>query len=283
MNKPVFFFLLVAALAIPAVPAWAEQDVSQQVRSLQQQIQALRNGSIQSNSSAAQAIASLQDLQTQFEALKASIDANAHLIRTHTDNMDLKLHDMDARIAALEERLAIQGKQVTTAVSTVAPEAAAEAELYQAGLNQINNSAFLKAIGTFKKFMTKFPKSDYSANAQYWIAECYFAMRDFEQAIKEFEILKEKYPRSDKVPAALLKQGYAFIELDMVSDAKLFLNNLIKRYPRTKESKEAKDRMERMEKLKESERKARTTGDVPLAPGVEVPDETKKNAQEKYR
>lgn len=281
--KKIVFLTVVLVFSI-MLPCFAADDVGNQIKSLQQQMTALREGSIQSNNNAAQAIAALQELQIQYEALKASIDANSHLIRITADNLNLKMQESEARVGALEERLKIQGKQVASAVSTVAPEAAAEAELYQAGLNQINNSEFLKAIATFKKFMKKFPDSEYAASAQYWIGECYFAMRDYEQAIKEFQVLKDNYRKSDKIPPALLKQGYSFIELDMESDARLFLNELIKKYPSTKESKEAKERLQRMQDLKDaSKKKAESEGEVPLAPGVAVPDDTKKFSEEKYR
>lgn len=276
--------ILVAIVGALLYPTFSYCDaVSDQLKNMQLQIQALRQGSIQSNSGGAEAVAAVQALQVQFEAVKASIDANKHFIESQTENLSLRLGEMDARMAALEERLAIQGKQVTAAVAAVAPEAANEAELYQTALNQINKSEFLKAIATLKTFKKKFPKSDYNGSAQYWIGECFFTMRDYEQAIKEFENLKKAYPRSEKMPAALLKQGYAFIELDMQSDANIFLNTLIGQYPRSREANEAKDRLERMKKTMEEARATPQTGAVPLAPGVKVPEKEWKNSQEKYR
>lgn len=266
MKKAVLFFIIGLALIFAAPAARAQENLG-----------SLTNPSTDVRVTLAQTVAELNDLKSQIEALKASIESNSHLIRSQTDSTSLKLSDMDARIGSLEDRLTIQSRQVTSAVSTVAPEAAAEAEMYQAGLNQINSSEFLKSIATFQKFMEKYPKSPYVSNAQYWIAECYFAMRDYELAIKQFQVLIDTYPKSEKVPAALLKQGYSFIELEMESDAKLFLDKLIKKYPHTKEAKEAKERLERAEKMKE-EAKAKpvnTTGGIPLAPGVQVPEDNK--------
>ena len=39
------------------------------------------------------------------------------------------------------------------------------------------------------------------------------------------------YPQGDKVPSALLKQGFAFLELGDRVDAKLLLQKVIKEYP----------------------------------------------------
>ena len=131
MKRVVSFFVIIVVLGLGTLPV-AAQDYGAEIQSLKQQIAALRGGSIQSNDGAAQAANALQELQIQFESVKGAIDSNSHVIRSATEGMNLKLRDMEARIAALEERLAIQGRQVTSAVSTVAPEAAAEAELYQA-------------------------------------------------------------------------------------------------------------------------------------------------------
>ena len=230
--------------------------------------------------SLANAVSEIQELKHQFQALRATIESNSHLIRSQTDGVNLKLNDMDARIGSLEERLKIQGRQVTSAISTVAPEIAAEAELYQAALNQVNASEFLKAIATFKKFKQKFPKSQYVSNSQYWIGECYFAMRDFEMAIKEFQNMIDSYRRSEKIPAAMLKQGYAFNELGMETDAKVFLKTLIKKYPRTKEAKRAEAWLKREKNLKEqaASQPSRVHGGIPLAPGVETPEDKKKKS-----
>lgn len=286
--------VLVAAFVLLFTGQAFAEDVNAQIKSLQQQIQAIREGSIQSNSGAAQSISAVQELQSQFEALKSTIEANAHSIQALTDSFNLKLSDMDSRLLSLEEKLRIQTKQVTSAMSTVAPAAAKEAELYQLALTQINNAEFLKAVSTLRRFMKDYPKSDYAPYAQYWLAECYYAMRDFEQAIKEFQLLSDKYPRNEKVPAALLKQAYSFSELNMDSESKLFTDALLKKYPHSKESSEATQWLQRNKNLKESQQTSAGPGQVPLAAGVEVPGKTKKaepksqdksvtNSNEKYR
>jgi tol-pal system protein YbgF len=263
MKKMVYILISAVLLAMIAPNIWAQEG--------EPGIQPVTDVRV----TLAQTVAEMQNLRSELQALKGSIDSNSHLIQTQSNNTNLKLNDMDARIAALEDRLKIQGRQVTSAVSTVAPEIAAESELYQAGLNQVNSSEFLKAIATFKKFNTKFPKSPYADSAQYWIAECYFAMRDFEMAIKEFQNLIDNYRNSEKIPAALLKQGYAFTELDMESDANLFFSTLIKKYPHSKEAKDAKDFLERQKQLKEEAKTKPNTapGGIPLAPGVELQDQ----------
>jgi len=277
--------VIVAVLTLSAVASNGfTQDYGAEIRSLKAQIQAIRQGSIQSNSGAAEAIAGMQGMQSQLDSLRASIEANGHMIRSQIDGMNAKLSDMESRIGALEDRLSIQSRQVSAAVSSVAPEAAEEARMYQKALRQINDSEYLTAVATLKTFKRKFPKSAYAADAGYWLSECYFAMRDYEQAIKGFQAMLDKYPRSKKAPSALLKQGYAFAELGMDTDAKVFFNNVIRKYPKSREAAEAKSWIKSGSKPKTSRPTSTSPGDVPLAPGVKVDNsKASKNSREKYK
>jgi len=45
------------------------------------------------------------------------------------------------------------------------------------------------------------------------------------------------------VPASLLKQGFAFLNLGDKANSRLILQELIKKYPKTNEAKIAKDKL----------------------------------------
>jgi TolA-binding protein len=53
----------------------------------------------------------------------------------------------------------------------------------------------------------------------------------------------ENYPKGNKVPASLLKQGFAFLNLGDKANSRLILQELIKKYPKTNEAKIAKDKL----------------------------------------
>ncbi|MGH7834276.1 MAG: tol-pal system protein YbgF, partial [Candidatus Binatia bacterium] len=93
------------------------------------------------------------------------------------------------------------------------------------------------------EFLKNNPNSELADNAQYWIGECHYALKEFDQAILEFDAVRRKYPNGDKVPAALLKQGFAFAELGDRVDARLILQEVIERYPLSAEATKAKERL----------------------------------------
>ncbi len=102
---------------------------------------------------------------------------------------------------------------------------------------------FREAIARLNEFLKNHPQSEFADNAQYWIGESYYALKEFDRAILEFDAVRRKYPSGEKVPAALLKQGFAFAELGDKVDARLILQELIARYPPSKEAVKAKQKV----------------------------------------
>ena len=88
----------------------------------------------------------------------------------------------------------------------------------------------------FENFLKKYPKSRIAANAQYWLAESHFGLKEYDKAIVEFDEVRRRYPQSDKVPAALLRQGFAFAELGEKLNARLVLQEVVEKYPQSPES-----------------------------------------------
>jgi len=118
---------------------------------------------------------------------------------------------------------------------------------YEEALGLMERKDYRGAIARFKEFVKKHPRSEYADNAQYWIGEGHYAFREFDQAILEFDAVRRNYPTGDKVPAALLKLGFAFAELGDKVDARLILQELIDRYPQSEEVQKAKQKLKTLE------------------------------------
>ncbi len=75
------------------------------------------------------------------------------------------------------------------------------------------------AVESFKLYRQQFPESPLADNALYWIGECHYSQRKFEEAIDAFDELILTYPQGDKAAAAHLKKGLSFIELGRKPEA----------------------------------------------------------------
>lgn len=92
------------------------------------------------------------------------------------------------------------------------------------------------AIKGFKQFISLFPQNGLADNSLYWIGECYYAQRMFQDAVNTFGELIDTYNDGDKIPAATLKKGFALIEMGSGSEGMDVLKGLISRFPLSEEA-----------------------------------------------
>ena len=100
-----------------------------------------------------------------------------------------------------------------------------------------------EAINAFRDYRAAWPKGQFSDNAQYWLGEGYHAVRNFAQALIEYERLITEFPNSQKITHALLKSGYCLQELGRTDEARARLADLAKRYPGTTAARLAEERL----------------------------------------
>lgn len=225
--------------------------------------------------------ANLQQMQQELAALKEKVEEVRYQldrqIGQSTREGDQRIKELESRMARIDEDLKAQvksreedlkviretlkatpGEKETVASGEAATsgdfvqgklpaESDAVKKDYEAAWKLLEQKNYRAAIARFKEFIKKYPQSEYANNAQYWIGESHYALREFDQAILEFDAVRRKYPKGDKVPAALLKQGFAFAELGDKVDARLILQELIDRYPQSQEAAKAKQKLKTLE------------------------------------
>ena len=87
------------------------------------------------------------------------------------------------------------------------------------------------AITAFSSFQGQYPDSQYGDNAQYWLAEAYYAKSDYAPAIAEYQKMLVQYPASRKLSHAMLKIGYSYDKLGKPTEARAVLADLVAKYP----------------------------------------------------
>jgi tol-pal system protein YbgF len=121
--------------------------------------------------------------------------------------------------------------------------AASPGDLYKNALSDYAKGNYDLAIDGFRNYIALYPKTSLIPNAQYWLGESYYSQRKYDDAIKEFEHFVTQHPDNSKVASALLKQGYAYLELGNASRGRAVLSALVKRFPRSPEARLAKERL----------------------------------------
>ncbi|MGH7209744.1 MAG: tol-pal system protein YbgF [Nitrospiraceae bacterium] len=119
-------------------------------------------------------------------------------------------------------------------------------ETYQRTMEKFQQGELDTAMQGFSDFLVRYPTSTLAPNAQYWLGECYYGKKQFEQAIEAFDRVKLAYPASEKVPAALLKKGYAYLALNDRGRAVSVLKQVVDGFPKTPEADKASGKLSQL-------------------------------------
>ncbi|MDR0453222.1 MAG: tol-pal system protein YbgF [Deferribacteraceae bacterium] len=199
--------------------------------------------------------ASMASLQSDLDALTLKNESmNAELLQ-NTETIS----ELQANVSYLINEFTIVKKPKQTSASQSTSSSGADASsdkttriviiedsqamkdsLYSYALQLYQDGKHNESIEKFQEFLSQMPNDALSNNAQYWIGENYYSMRDFQKALTAFQAVQTKYPKSKKVPDAILKAGFTYYELRNVAKAKESLNSVIKNYPESSAAKLAK-------------------------------------------
>jgi tol-pal system protein YbgF len=156
--------------------------------------------------------------------------------------------EMFEQMSRLEAKLdeAMQRFQTTSQrapVSTPAQPGVDPNQIYDQAAQDLTQGRYSMAQQGFREFVQRFPTAELADNAQYGLAECYFAQSVFDTAAVEYARVDSLYPKGDKVPAALYKRGLSLEKLGQAPEAKRTFEELIRRFPHSGEAQLARERL----------------------------------------
>jgi tol-pal system protein YbgF len=132
-----------------------------------------------------------------------------------------------------------QAAQPAAAAATEAPPMPAET-MYNAARQDYVSGKYDLAVQGFADYLKYYGNTGYAPNAQFYIAMVHFVQSNYERAVKEFDMVLEKYPDNTKTAEALLYKGRALVKIPghKTEGAAEFME-VIKRYPKSDQSVQA--------------------------------------------
>jgi tetratricopeptide (TPR) repeat protein len=193
---------------------------------------------------------SLLDLSQRNDALQAEIrvlrgqleELQNSLEKQRTQSRDLYM-DIDKRVLSLETAKA---SAPVVAETTPKQPQVSDTEAYQSAFNLLKEFKYAEAAAAFSQFLVVYPQSKLLDNAQYWLGEAHYGLKDFNLALRDFQGVLSGFPESLKLPDALLKLGYTHYELKNYKDARTALQQVVKQYPESNAAKLAQQRLAKM-------------------------------------
>jgi tol-pal system protein YbgF len=122
-------------------------------------------------------------------------------------------------------------------------ERAGALRLYHRSLTALHAGRIARAVTGFRNFLARYPHHGYADNAQYWIGECYFDLKQFRSSAREFRRVFERYPHGNKVPDAMLKLGLSQLAIGERRDGRRVLETLRRTYPKKPAARLASERL----------------------------------------
>ncbi|MDX1810717.1 MAG: tol-pal system protein YbgF [Gammaproteobacteria bacterium] len=267
-------FLLVAGLCVCVSVVNAAQTAQSSIEQRIARMERLLN-----NQNLIQMYTAQQALKQELSDLRGDVEVLNHEIEQLKKQQKDIYFDLDQRIQDLQKSVssmrsiptvsdfgapsagAAAGANVGVGAETVTPvtgagtDAAAEInqnslseqESYQGGLALLKNGQYDEAIQAFQVFLISYPESTYASNAQYWMAEAYYVLKNFPSAISQFDKVISAYPDSRKVPDAFLKVGFSYYELKDWANAKLALEKVVTDYADSTAARLAQRRLQKMQ------------------------------------
>jgi tol-pal system protein YbgF len=104
-------------------------------------------------------------------------------------------------------------------------------KLFQIAMSDFNAGRYDIAINGFKDLFIQFPESEFASEAEYWIAECYYAKRAYQQAERDYIGYVKKYPKGSKLCVALYKLGLAYEKQKKIKSKKMVWKKALQQCP----------------------------------------------------
>jgi tol-pal system protein YbgF len=252
--------IVAAFLMTAALPARADKDCQR----MQVQVTALQGQIADMQRKAADSVAELRRLTElvaeQNALLKAALDSG----RQQDEAILTSMNDLGGRVSEVMERLDAlrmagnvaapvapgSGLEGSEAEGVVDPETGeigapipAPRELYSQAYADFARGNYDLAIQGFNEYMTHYPETDFTDNAQYWIGESLYGKKQYAEAIEAWNRLFRDFSSSDKVPDGRVKKGMALERLGRRSQALVEYRYVVDRYPTSPAARIARERL----------------------------------------
>jgi TolA-binding protein len=120
----------------------------------------------------------------------------------------------------------------TGALRTIDAPTVSATDLYANATRDRSSGKLDLALNEFSDYLKWYGNTDLAANAQYYIASIHYSKADYDDALREFDLVLEKYPSdNNKIPDALYYKGMTLTRLGKQRAGAEEFKELYKRFP----------------------------------------------------
>lgn len=264
--------VLVTCLAVSTLACTSGEDLAllhREITDVQRQVQDLKTSTLdksdleameqsmtrlteQTRRSNADLAMRVSELQDRLEAVHSSLELTTRRLQDISQELAAA---RASSIAVIPPVTAAQTGDTDPAGTTAGGEganpvpitpvggAASPDELYRSAYQDYLQGNYDLAAQGFREYLRRFPDTELSDNALYWIGECYDAQDLTQEALEVFTQVLTDHPTSDKAAAAQLKKGLLYLKADDQGQGVVHLQYVVYEHPGTEEAELAREKL----------------------------------------
>lgn len=256
MLKQRALLLLCFCFALPAQAGLLEDDEARkQIKQLEARVLKLDDAIKQQTKSMLDLQSQIDALNTEIRKLRGQNEEATHGLQDAEKRQKDFYVDLDTRMrhfesaeeaakeaaaAAAKEAAAANAKTPVAPISADPSDPAPENRAFEAAYGLYKTGNHANAAKSFQEFLKKYPDSVHASNANYWLGNAQFVLKDYQGALDTYQGLLKDFPDTPRAADALLGIARCQQGLKRANAARKTLKHIIAKYPGSKAAIKAK-------------------------------------------
>ena len=244
MLKQRAFLLLALCCAAPAqAGVFSDDDARKQIQQLEARILKLEAAAEQQTKSLLDLLGQIEALNGEIRKLRGQNEELAHGLQDAEKREKDFYVDLDTRLRRFEptDNAAQTSNDPSVVTAPVDPnDLVAENRAFEAAYGLFKGGSHENAAKAFQEFLNKYPESVHVPNAHYWLGNAQFALKDYKNALANYQAMLKAFPGTPRTPEVLFNIAGCQQELKQGAAAQKTLKQLVAKYPDSEAAGKAK-------------------------------------------
>ena len=203
----------------------------------EQELERLKAEVNTSRSDKADLSASVDEVRGEAAKLHSAIEEQTQARLRDSEEFKKEIMVLTARVQALEQKIVAEESR-TREVKTKAS--------YEAVKKLHEEKKYDEAVEMAREVIHVNPKGEEGKKTQFLMAQSLYSNQDYASAALEFGEYKKSFPKDALVPEATYHQAQAFKSMGKKSEARLFFQEVIEKFPKTAFAAKAKSDLKKL-------------------------------------
>ena len=169
--------------------------------------------------------------------------------KINVDTFKEQLKDLKKKTQLLEEEMNVLKNELSLVKKDFTEEinndvhTDSERLAYQESFELIRQGDYEAAQIAFSNYIKSYQGSSFIDDANFWLAESFYAQGNYIKALEIFENIQSQYPKSEKIMESILKSGFCYYELGNFEKSLTIFKQIITDYPNSSVSRLATEKL----------------------------------------